>query len=482
MSDKYTVKAGFILTSGLYKNPHMSAIRETLTNAYDAMVFANKDPNNIEIYYDGDTLTIKDFGVGLKEEDIKDLYVTFFKSTKENDNRVVGRFGLGAKSPFAYTNSFKIESRFSGQKTLYVATNNAGIFKLIKLRSEPTEEADGLTIELPVQDMTDDKIAKVISSTCYCLQFCPKIYNKRLADKVYHFYAYYLCKPVIKHIIRDNIELYVHDIYGGAINLISGNTIERTNSYEIDGVFTVVGQFDVTPSRESIKNVNKVIDNIKTLFKDVLEQTKRLYNTGYQLDSLQTRYTKWWKLFKQHIEDIKEFTGLDHIDFLNKGLYQTFYRYTDIDDNILKYVTREIYKNAYLIVSNKTKELYVYEDRGELIRDLEFSIDNLQKGLLRDGMILPEHISSSLNLSSIKLISPLCFKDQECYDLLCKLFTIYDQVRSKFTEVPKQIYDQLKDKQWLIPYNDDRRCILVDLDELEELSSFETINQGGKHE
>lgn len=147
---KATAKAFNILSSGLYSDKIKAVIRELSCNAYDAHVAAGKAdvpfeiklPTNLEpVFY------VKDFGTGLSEEDVFSLYTTYFDSTKSDSNDFVGALGLGSKSPFSYTNSFTIESRYRGRKYVFNAfLNETGLPEIAKLADEATDEPNGLTV------------------------------------------------------------------------------------------------------------------------------------------------------------------------------------------------------------------------------------------------------------------------------------------------------------------------------------------------
>ena len=68
-----------ILSTNIYQDAILAAIRETATNAYDAHVEANNAstpfdihlPTVLEPYY-----SIRDYGTGLSKENMKGLYTT----------------------------------------------------------------------------------------------------------------------------------------------------------------------------------------------------------------------------------------------------------------------------------------------------------------------------------------------------------------------------------------------------------------------
>lgn len=172
---KTTAKAFDILSSGLYTDPKLAVIRELACNAYDAHVAANNSdtpfeihlPNSLEPY-----LSIKDFGTGLDDDAIlgrlvvlRDkegnvlgeereggLYTTYFESTKTDSNDYIGALGLGSKSPFSYTKSFEVYSRFNGKKRTYCAyIDETGKPAIAAMGVCDTDEHNGLEVRIAIQ-------------------------------------------------------------------------------------------------------------------------------------------------------------------------------------------------------------------------------------------------------------------------------------------------------------------------------------------
>lgn len=149
-------KAFEILSSGLYSDKVRAIIRELSANAADSHVAAGKKdvpfkvhlPNFFEPWF-----AVEDQGTGLSEEGVYSLYTTYFSSNKTESNDYVGAFGLGSKSPLAYTDSFTIDSRFDGKKMSFnVFLNEDGVPLVAKLGEENTDEPNGLTVKFPVKE------------------------------------------------------------------------------------------------------------------------------------------------------------------------------------------------------------------------------------------------------------------------------------------------------------------------------------------
>ncbi len=155
----FTIKASshafHILSSGLYSNKIRAVIRELSCNAVDAHVLAGNSKKPIEVKLPNaldKQFYVKDFGTGLTHEQVMKLYTTYFESTKQDSNDFIGGLGVGSKSPFAYTDSFTVESRKDGKKRVYAAylgSDNTPVIS--QMSEEDTNDPNGLTVGFPVK-------------------------------------------------------------------------------------------------------------------------------------------------------------------------------------------------------------------------------------------------------------------------------------------------------------------------------------------
>lgn len=142
-----------ILSSNLYSNQKLAVVREVLCNSWDAHIDAGITDQAVEITYKDGVLNFRDFGKGIAHEDMGRVYGTYGSSTKKNDSKSTGGFGLGCKAPFAYTDSFRVTSCHMGVKTLYNISKSSveskGKPSIVKILSMPTNET-GLTVSIAI--------------------------------------------------------------------------------------------------------------------------------------------------------------------------------------------------------------------------------------------------------------------------------------------------------------------------------------------
>lgn len=162
----------FKILSGFYSDPIGAIPRELGANAWDAMVKAGTTdkqfivhvPNTLEPWY-----SIRDFGTGMSDEAVKQVYTTYFDSTKTDDNDSDGCMGLGSKTPLNYTQNFIVASYFNGKKTVYnIFLSERSIPRLATMAQENTNEPNGMEIRFSVDAkdiaMFADKIGLAYAS------------------------------------------------------------------------------------------------------------------------------------------------------------------------------------------------------------------------------------------------------------------------------------------------------------------------------
>ena len=162
-----TGKAFRILSDGLYSDKIRAIIRELSCNARDSHVAAgNAHPWTMHLpSHDEPWFAVTDYGTGMSHDDVVNIYSRYFASTKTNSNAFIGQLGLGSKSPFSYTKSFTVESRYEGVKNSYrMYFDDSDTPRVDHLGSESTA-GTGLTVRFAVvngHDRWRDKAIEVL--------------------------------------------------------------------------------------------------------------------------------------------------------------------------------------------------------------------------------------------------------------------------------------------------------------------------------
>jgi hypothetical protein len=269
-----TAKTFAILSSGLYSDKIAAPIRELCCNAYDAHVAAGNQEAAFEVTLPNHlnpTFSVRDYGTGLSNDDVRNLYTTYFDSTKTDSDEMIGALGLGSKSPFAYTSSFSIESRFNGKLSTFAAyINENGVPALSALMEDvPTTEPNGMTVSFPVKS---DDISKFADRAKRILMYFP-------VKPVVH--GYYSFEPhSLKHTVSgSNWKIRDAGYYAGmsgtyvvqgsvAYPLHLNNIVDQLSdaaaavaATNLD-LFLPIGQVEVAPSREALGYDTTTIRNL----------------------------------------------------------------------------------------------------------------------------------------------------------------------------------------------------------------------------
>lgn len=293
-----------ILSDKLYSDKPLAVIREVGCNAYDSHVSAGKAdvpfrvhlPNQFEPY-----LSIRDFGTGMSNHDIENLFTTYFGSTKNDSNDVIGGLGLGSKSPFSYVDQFTVISHFNGVKTTFTAfLAQNGTPSIMQIDQEDTDEENGLDIQMPVEPADFSTFADRARKVFHRFPVPPIITGNKDADLTQVRYVLsggsWKLRDDTDERYRYGEHRYCYAIQGVVaypINLskisvnMSSLARQLLENMPLD-IYFPIGDLDITPSREDLSYdtrtqanivaaIEKVIIEVPELAKSVLEKAKTIW-------------------------------------------------------------------------------------------------------------------------------------------------------------------------------------------------------------
>src|SRR5690554_184174 len=161
-----------ILRDKMYTNKIAAVCREVSSNSRDANIENGKSDVPIEIMVvepfeldsiSNKSIVFKDSGLGITPDRMADVFIKYAASTKRGSNDEVGGFGLGAKTPFAYSDTFTVitvcdvpeeetgvEKRMKFTYTAMIDDTQRG--KMVLFDSEETEDETGTQIVVPFDD------------------------------------------------------------------------------------------------------------------------------------------------------------------------------------------------------------------------------------------------------------------------------------------------------------------------------------------
>jgi hypothetical protein len=140
----------------MYTRKQLAVVREYSTNAADAHVIAGKTIDQIQVFLptmEDLNFRIRDFGSGLSELEIRDVYCVLGESLKRSDNRLNGVLGYGCKAGFADADVFTVTSWINGERSIYqcIKGDSTKLPASILISREASTDLSGLEICVPVK-------------------------------------------------------------------------------------------------------------------------------------------------------------------------------------------------------------------------------------------------------------------------------------------------------------------------------------------
>lgn len=280
-----TGKAFRILSDGLYSDKITAVIRELSCNAYDSHVAANKQTEPFEIHLPSDDeqwFSVTDYGTGISDADITNIYTRYFASTKTNSNDFVGQLGLGSKSPFSLVREFEVKSRHDGVERTYRMYFDETDTPRVEFLYEGPAADSGLTVRFNVNGYTD---------------------RRRFAERADAVLGWFKITPTITgNVVRINKVVnkmtsdgwFIRDKqtygYNGPIALM-GSVAYPIDHESIEGIDEItsamlemplvirfdIGDLEVSASRETLGYNKRTIANLLNRSTQVLDDIRKHY-------------------------------------------------------------------------------------------------------------------------------------------------------------------------------------------------------------
>lgn len=274
-----------ILRNKMYSNPILAIAREISCNARDAHREVGAShvpihihlPNPLEPEY-----KVKDFGPGISPDRMSNIFIKYTASTKRSDNIQTGGFGLGAKTPFSYSDSFSIATVFNGTKYLYnCVIDSTKVGKLMLAHEEPTTEPSGTEIIIPILPKNFNEFATWTEQACRHWKVKPIISGAKFTWNV----AASIVEGNNWSLLSNNgyssqhIKLIIDEIeYPLDVSVLSKYT-DTTLIHNLSGQITLhfgVGELTLSASREQVyldeKTTNLIKARLDELQKDIKQK------------------------------------------------------------------------------------------------------------------------------------------------------------------------------------------------------------------
>ena len=273
----------------VYSNKERAVIRELACNAHDSHVMAGTTdvpfdvhlPTQLEPWF-----SLRDYGTGLPDDDIANIYGAIGVSTKRDSNEVIGCFGIGSLSPYSMCDSFTVKSYLDGiVRTYQCMRDEKRQPKVIPLGSAPTDEPNGLEVKLTV----NGKVSEFEEEAGHVFMFwegtLPKINNQHVIRK---------CQD-----LRDKY-VFKGDDFGltpswGSMYALMGNIAykipNQLDEFDVDGYLKFdLGELEFDTARENLSMTDKTKAALKAKFASVKDKLTEI--AVEQIEEMTTPFRK----------------------------------------------------------------------------------------------------------------------------------------------------------------------------------------------
>lgn len=266
-----SAKAFDILSSNIYTHKVRAVIREISCNAHDAHVASNNQnqfdvhlPTKLEPWF-----SVRDYGKGLSDDQVREIFTTYFFSTKTNSNEYVGALGLGSKSPFCLVDSFNVVSYHNNVKSNYVCFRDENGEPQISLLTQcETDEPSGLEVSLSV---SDHLIAEFLEEAIEVYQYFENLPNINISTIVHQI-------KTEQNNYKIKTNEYAFSSSYGNIYAVMGNVCynipeKYSSQLRLRGYVRFnIGELSFDPGRENLSMDTKTIAAIEAKMADLKEK------------------------------------------------------------------------------------------------------------------------------------------------------------------------------------------------------------------
>lgn len=448
-----------ILRDQLYSDKVMAVVREYSTNAADAHIEAGKPDLPILVKMPtpiDPSFSIRDFGTGLTEEEIRQLYVMYGASTKRGTNEAIGQFGLGCKSGFAYSDQFMVISYTNGEKKTYTAyIDETNVGKIALLSTEETDEDDGVEIRIAV---------KVDDINTFCA-------------RASHLYSFFDVKPKVLR-LPEQYKIKTHEYWleGKLENGVKWGLQERNDKpmaimggipYPIDAlqfdfdsrwnyvldrglhIWFRIGDVQMAAHREGLEYNDRTKKHIKLVIKNVIDKVSQAAEK--KIKEAKTYRDACVAFNKLKSEDVfRVFAKNMVIKWRGESIDGTILK-TDIpgerwDPAQRKHVTvpepdTKLHRinitrryrggqDVNTLVQNFVSEVYVTED----VKIVE--VDTTNKWRIKVEYWLTQQKSPTTSLYGMNLYYAVAFKDKSERDKMFRMWHLDEWDITKVSDLP----------------------------------------------
>ena len=254
----------------VYSHKERAVIREMACNAHDSHIMAGTEdvpfdvhiPTRLEPYF-----SLRDYGTGLSDEEVRDHYAGIGISTKRDNQNVIGCYGIGTLSPYSLADSFTVKSYKNGVCRTYSCYRNDQRVPVVSLLTEcETDEPNGIEVNVSVEG----KVYEFGVEAVYVFKFwegtLPNINDKYIVEK---------CEDARKGYAFEGDDYGLKNTWGDVF-AVMGNiayTIPRDlDEFRCEGYLKFeLGELSFDTGRENLAMDTKTKEALKAKFAAVKE-------------------------------------------------------------------------------------------------------------------------------------------------------------------------------------------------------------------
>ena len=283
-----------MMRSKIYSNKPAAVVREYTTNALDEHKLHNIS-RPVELHAPTSNkpeFTVRDFGKGLTDQEVREIYVNYGCSTKRDTNDLTGGLGIGCKAGFAYGSQFSIISITKDDegnvwKNSYIALideSSTGTLKHVE-RSPDNSLETGVEVGVGIDISDIPTFGKEIWNLWLTCTDKPKILNPNAIGPIetieqtisilkdHKYYRTY----------NNTDEFTAHNKQTSAL-AVMGNIGYPINNYHLNGLSHTekslisnpnlhikfkIGELNIASNREELEYNKETINNLETAIKKV---------------------------------------------------------------------------------------------------------------------------------------------------------------------------------------------------------------------
>jgi len=273
----------------VYSNKERAVIRELACNAHDSHVMAGTEDTPFDVHLPTQLepwFSLRDYGTGLCDEDIANVYGAIGVSTKRDSNDVIGCFGIGSLSPYSMCDSFTVKSFLNGTcRTYQCMRDEKRQPKVIPLGAVHTDEPNGLEVKLTVDGKVSQFETEAENVFLFWEGTLPKINNQHVVKK---------CEQQRDRYVFKSDDFGLTPSWGSMVAIMGNIAYKIPNQldeFDVDGYLKFdLGELEFDTARENLSMTDKTKEALKAKFKSVKDSLTQI--AVDQIEAEDTPYKK----------------------------------------------------------------------------------------------------------------------------------------------------------------------------------------------